>query len=233
MIQLKKKHYFLTALILLAGFSIPLLLKPNAESWSSTFSLSFTIVGALGTIATLIIAILLYDRFGSSAKFKEKQADAVIELASVLKRKEFKAITNKMTYNLPAFLPTLKGVQSIANNNGDGKKALLIPELFFESHLNQLYFDQHNYWLPEEIKDKIKFLDILATFESDDYLSNQYARLSLKDSEDAVWGKTVPQLTLEMFIINYITLLSEIESWLRKYSPVLVNLGFNDVRRPT
>src|SRR5258708_5433850 len=98
MYSIKKSYKILTVLICMVGFIMPLLLKDKTDSWNSIFSTSFTILQTLISIATLFIAILLYDRFGINAKFKEKQVDKIIELASLLEVTTISVASNQLTY---------------------------------------------------------------------------------------------------------------------------------------
>ena len=224
--SLKKSYFLWAGIIAVIGFIIPLLIKVNSESWNSVLSLSFAILGTLATIATLIIAIVLYDNFGSDAKFKEKQADAVIELAQLLKKTRFSAEAKKLTYNLPAYRSTLLSLHLVEDYKMDSSKTLLFPSNFFENSINTIYITGDNYWLPEEIKVKMKFLEIFGLISVENPFDEQYVRLNVNHSAKDEWQKSVPRLTLEMFIINYTNLLTEIEIWLKRYSDVTVNLGF-------
>lgn len=71
------KKQFLLIIISVIGsilaFMIPFFITNKNDSLVSILSLSFTAVGCFATLMTLVIAILLYKRFGLEYRFVEKQ----------------------------------------------------------------------------------------------------------------------------------------------------------------
>jgi hypothetical protein len=87
------------------------------------YSLIFTAIAAIATVATFIVAILLYDKFGLEHKFIDKQTDKVLELIDLLKGKVITAKTKGFTYFVRTSRSKLLELNSVIQFNNDSKKA--------------------------------------------------------------------------------------------------------------
>ncbi len=76
----------------------PFLTKTKDESFNTTLSTSFTVLSTLISVTALIVAIILFDRFGINAKFKERQLEIVLELVQELKTIRLSVSTERFTY---------------------------------------------------------------------------------------------------------------------------------------
>ncbi|MEO6540068.1 MAG: hypothetical protein ABIN74_03710 [Ferruginibacter sp.] len=206
------------------GVAAPFFLKGKTESWNSVLSLSFTILGTIATIATLIIALFLYDKFGINAKFKEKQADTVLELATALKKTQLSASTKGINYLLHVKQATHSNLDIIPSYKADRNKTLLFSTNY-EKLLSPILEFYYSYWLPKEIKEKMKFLDIMALVTVDDSSDEQYVKLIINNEKDAFWAQSFPKLSFEMFSINFHNLLKEVNAWLKIHSSIPVDLN--------
>ena len=93
-----KKQVYITTLICFVGFIIPFFTRNGDEEFNTTISTSFSVVSAIISIITLIVAIILFDRFGVNSKFKEKQVDLVLTLVNELSTIGMTISTHKYTY---------------------------------------------------------------------------------------------------------------------------------------
>ncbi|GAC1386765.1 MAG: hypothetical protein NVSMB45_16450 [Ginsengibacter sp.] len=222
---LRRKYLFWAILICIIGFVLPFLFKAKTDSYNSVISLSFTVLGTLITIVTLIIAFLVYDKFGINAKFKEKQVDTVIELSVLLKKTSMTVSASELNYLVHATQSSETIRNSIPAYKADSSKTILVPGNF--SHLiGNLNSLRLSYWLPEEIKNKMKFLDIYALAVVNDPYNEEYVRLDFNNSSNNVWMKTFPRLTFEMFNINLHNLFKEINIWFEAHSNISPNFNF-------
>lgn len=225
MYSIKKKHIIWATLICIIGFIIPLLLKSTEEKWSTVISLSLAVVETLLTIVTLVIAIILYDRFGINSKFKEHQVDKVIELALLLKDTNISVSTNQLNYLIHRSKSSILRRTDFPPYQIDCNKIILFPNNYDElfKAVNGL---RNDYWLPLEIKRKMKFLDIVGLASVENPFDENYVRLDINGSSDKVWMVSFPKITFEMLNINLHDLLSEIEDWLKQHSNVAIGLQF-------
>jgi hypothetical protein len=221
--SVRKSHKIWTIVLSTVGFMTPIILKEDRDSWNSVLSLSFTILGTLLSIATLLIAMLLFDRFGINAKFKDRQVDKVLELAIYLKETNISASTNKFRYFINASQSFISRRYEFPQYKTDENKTILFPGNY-EELFKQLNEIRNNYWLPQEIKIKMKFLEIYGLADVENHLEDQYVRLDINNNAQGEWKQSFPRITLEMFNINLHDLLREIDVWLKKHSNVTVDL---------
>lgn len=220
-----KKHTYITIAVCIVGFLIPFLLKKETESLNSIISVSFTILQTIITIAALIMALILFDKFGINAKFKERQVEKVLELINILHEKNMYVNTEEFTYIIHIRQYSIIRRNDVPYYKRDANKILLFPENFEEEFKN-LFIIRSSEWLPEEIKTKMEFINIFGTHDVDNSMDNtQYVRLSIGNSETVSWSQTFPKITFEMFNSCLLALLQEIESWLKKHSSIPVHLN--------
>ena len=83
---MKKKNlvWFFSAICLIS-FIFPFFLKDKDATLSNTLSLAFSSLSATATVATLIIAVLLYQQFTIDSILVERQTNKVLELIDLLK----------------------------------------------------------------------------------------------------------------------------------------------------
>jgi len=223
---LRRKYIILLSAFSITGMAIPFVLKSSNDSWNSVISTCFTIFGSILSVTTIIIAILLFDRFGVNAKFKEKQVDTIIELATLLKEMNITAASTKMTYYVHATQSSEEIRNKVPNYKTDSGKTILFPENF-EELIKNLYAIRDSYWFPPEIKNKMKVFEIYGTHGVDNAFDDKYVRLDFDRGSNGVWVATIPKITFEMLNINLHSIFIEIETWLKKHSDVLPNFKFH------
>ncbi|HKC69521.1 MAG TPA: hypothetical protein VKG26_14895, partial [Bacteroidia bacterium] len=158
----KKNNLIILSISLcILSFIVPFFLKSSQDTYLSVISVSLTAMGTVATIITLIIAIYLYDRFGLESKFIEKQTEKVLELTDLLKGKTILVKTTGFTYFIR---PSRQQLKSFNNDiiwyQEDRKKQILISPEDYDKALVEIIAIQRSYWLPEEIKIKMEFLQI-------------------------------------------------------------------------
>ncbi len=82
---------------------------------------------------------------------------------------------------------------------------------------------RQNPWLPEEIKNKLEFLNIYGSFKMGNFDDSQYAKLNINDDKPESWRTTMPKFTFEMFTINLADLLLTITKWLENHSNIKID----------
>lgn len=219
MSSINKKHFIWIALASIGLSIIPFFLRPNSDSWSSTLSLSLTIIGTVCNIITIIIVLLLYDRFGITAKFKEKQVWEVIELAILLKNTWITASSKKLKYIVNATQSSEELRKGFPEYQIDSQKALLFPSNFSKV-TEEIYTFMNSHWIPKEIKDKMKIFNILALADVENPDDDQYVKINFNNEGNEDWGISIPKLTLEMLNINLHELYITIDAWLKKHSDI-------------
>jgi hypothetical protein len=199
----------------------PFLTKTKDETFNTTLSTSFAIFSTLISITILIVAVVLFDRFGINAKFKERQVDTVLDLVSEIKTIKLNPSSkiryvnyirkcNELQRQLPAFY------------EADKTKTLLFPNNFSEL-IAPVFTFYDNPWLPVDIKQKLEFLNIIVTYDFEDFTNDDYIKLDINNAATTPWQVTIPKFSFEMFSINLATLLSTITNWLNDHSTININ----------
>ena len=185
------------------------------------------LISTISSVVTIIIAFLLFDRFGVSKKTLDKNVETVFELLEVIK--------SKIIYAEYEFdTGTYHSAISISDNLGEFKnnKIMLEKDILFNyedinnglSEINQF---ATNIWLPIQIKDKINKISLLsATSVKDNFLSkNKCFRVSFnlypeaRKEKEIIWYMTNDkETTFNEFLTNLEDLVAEIKTWLNNHS---------------
>lgn len=189
----------------------------------SLTSLAFTILQTIATVATLIIALLLYDRFGLNSKLVEKQTEKVLELIDSLRKVSFSiTIQTKQTYFIRASRSHLKALKTIDTFKIDSQKRILVSIDSYIESIKEISLIGESYWLPQKIKQKLKFLEIMATIKVSEELD--FVKLKSKlhgDKED--WVATLPELTFGEFVDDLYNLIEEVDTWIKEHTDIEIN----------
>lgn len=207
----KKQSLGISFILCLVAFIIPFCIYKQSDSLFTIISLSLNAVSTVAMIVTMVIAVLLYDRFGFEAKSKVKQLETVLELADNLKNVVIEVNANKFKYIIRPKVD-FKGINIFKN---DKEKVLLVKPNNFSKFLSNIYNIKNNDSLPDSIKHKIKLMEILAFTPLENSTNENYVRLFCQNFEsNEVWNLTEPQMSFEVFNNNFQSLINEIESWL-------------------
>jgi hypothetical protein len=222
--SIKKSYLIIAAIICVIGFITPFIIKSPNDTWNTVLSSAFTILSSVITIAAFIIAILLFDRFGINAKFKQKQIDEVLELASYLKNTNIHAKNSTFTYIIHRNQLSITSLNEYEEYKKDRGKTILLSNDFLD-FFSTLYVFTTKEWLPQEIKKKLEFINIKATEEVEKPEKGIFILMFIdKVEDDHIWRRTIPKLTFEMFNINLSALLREVDFWLKNHSDVHIKM---------
>lgn len=196
--------------------------KTKDDTLNVTLSTSFTILSTLISITTLIVAIILFDRFGINAKFKERQVDTVLEFVKELKGISLTVSTRRFTYL--NYIRKCINLERLPKDtyNTDKTKTLLFPDNY-KDLLNIFSKARQDPWLPDEIKKKLEFIDINGTSQVEQFNDDECVRLNINRDGAEPWRVTHPKFTFEMFSINLADLLTTVVKWIRDHSNIKVD----------
>jgi hypothetical protein len=218
-----KKHILL---LLLIGLSVIFIitLTASASNWNARLSLAFTATASLSTVATLIIAVKLYDRFGLKNQIITKQAEKIFELFDLLLTQTIIAETTSGKWMIRANTDQLKTFISEMTFKQDHHKKILMSIENYEGFHAKINPIRQSYWLPLEIHDALDFFNIGMITEIE-FDSQHHAKLHFVNSEKVGEYKLgLPEQTLGNFIENIIRLLDQIDIWLKKHSQIDIPL---------
>jgi hypothetical protein len=225
--MMKKYSKILLIILILSlcgAISLPFWLQTDPKD---AINMSGYLISTISSVVTIIIAFLLFDRFGVSKKTLDKNVETVFELLEVIKSKRIFA-----EYESDAGI--FHSVISISDNLDRFKKnkIMLEKDILFNyedinyglSEINQF---ATNIWLPVQIKDKINKISLLsATSVKDNFIFKNkcvmvYFNLypEARKEKDVKWFMTNDkETTFNEFLTNLEDLVTEIKTWLKNHS---------------
>jgi len=210
------------------AFVLPFVISKSSDSYLSILSTSFTGLGAIASLFTLVIALILYQRFGIESRFIERQTDKTLELVDIIKGKVINVKTKKYNYFL-RFKIDDKNILKEKFYDYLNPKIIIIKHNDYEIFTRSLYEIRKSYWLPKEIKEKMGFLIIYGHKKlSDDSNSEKYARLNFENDNSGDYVLPMPEMTVADYIKKKNELTKSIENWLSKHSDIKIDLKLEE-----
>lgn len=194
----KKDLIWLFSVICLISFVFPFFLRDKNTTLFDTISLAFTSLSAVATLATLLIAILLYQQFSIDSILVERQTNKVLELIDLLKGQIVHIGVEKYEYLSRFDVDDDSLFESHYYLEMAGMTLITRPK-DFETLFGKMVDLSYSYWMPNEIKEKMEFLKITGYFmEVKPEEIKHYAKLKIssKENEDDEWLIITPNLKL-------------------------------------
>lgn len=193
---MKKKNlvWFFSAICLIS-FIFPFFLKDKDATLSNTLSLAFSSLSATATVATLIIAVLLYQQFTIDSILVERQTNKVLELIDLLKGQVVYIGVEEYDY-LSRFDIDDDALFESKYYLDMAGLTLITRSKDFETFFDKIVNISYSYWMPEEIKAKMEFLKITGFYRVVEKAEiKNYAKLKVsKEAEDDEWLLIMPNL---------------------------------------
>ncbi|MCO6162562.1 hypothetical protein [Flavobacterium sp. NRK F7] len=181
------------------------------------------------SFVTLVIALLLYDRYNYRKLIFEKKLDIVLQLLLTLKNTRIQ-ISYRNFEKESRFLGNISvdriEINRFLNNQYFNIQSKVIFEaLEIQNYLDEIMRFKTNPFMPKEIVERLEFLSIIYFEGVENKLDyqNEYVKLSInknaknfKDLKD--WYKPAKDISFAEFISNYLKVLIEIEKWINKHS---------------
>lgn len=216
--KFNRKHLIGFITLCLAGFIVPFITRTETETANTIISTAFTIVSTIVAIITLVVGIILFDKYGVNAIFKEKQVDVVLQLINELKLLNLSVSGEEYRYS--NYIRHCNNLENMASYYQiDKTKILIFPENH-ESLMKPIYNLLENVWLPSEIKEKTKFLQIFMTRDNSPYSNSNFVKLEINNSKTEIYVETIPKLTFEMFSINLSNFIQYTLLWVKEHTHV-------------
>jgi esterase/lipase len=214
-------------LILLIGGAIILPFSLQADM-KEAINISGYLISTIASTVTIIIALVLFDRFGVSKKTLDKNIETVFNLLEVIKSKTIYA-----EYESDSGIQYFAAI-SIHDNLEEFKKNKIMLEkdiLFNYEDINKGLSEIHQFkasvWLPVQIRKKIEKISFISVYSvNDSFLQKNncvkiYFHLypEARKEKEVRWYKTnQKETTFNEFLSNLEDLVAEIKSWLNKHS---------------
>jgi len=186
------------------------------------------LISALSSFITLIIAILLYNKFGIEKEILTKQTKVVFNLLVELKKMRFVFLRPNNGGLLQVFLDNYK-----ENDFWEYEKdrELLFNFNYFEA-LSKIFDISNNVFLPREISEKMKLINI-STIKVVDEIKNKHLKVKIfgfsnKSNQDERFGILNDKpITLKEYLKIWDDIISATEKWMQKKSAKHYELNFH------
>jgi len=192
---------------------------------ASNITIGLTAVQTVATFIMMIMAFVLYDRFGSKKRYFEKCTDEVEKIQYLLEINPifFHSTENvkiNHTYYLRADTNHINDIKSLNLYKEDSKKKILASfDNYIKSTSILLQIGKSKY-VPSNIKNKMKFLEFGVFVKIENPLDQKYLRIKFDNSSNEEWALVSPEIIFEDFVQNYYDLIIEVDNWMKKYSKV-------------
>lgn len=185
------------------------------------------LIRTIFSVVTMIIAFLLFDRFGVSKQALNKNVETVFELLEVIKSKTIYAEYESDAGVFHAAISISDDLDKFKNHKIMLEKDILFNYEDINYGLSEINQFATNIWLPVKIKDKIKKISLLSAssvkdnFDSKNKCVKVYFNLypEARKEKDVKWYMTnEKETTFNEFLTNLKDLVREIKTWLNKHS---------------
>ena len=223
---MKKVYIVIIACSIIGAIALLVFSIIFSEDLSNGIIIGAGLIGSLASIITMIVALLIYDKFGLDKKITDYQTESIFRLIEQIRNTSCKVQGKRMTY-LIWFAVDLGDREPIIRLNQEESKKLLFTTSNDKEDPFNIYKHKYDIWLPKEVKSKLKFLDFwgTSTSEPSDWKADHL--LSSFDNFEGNLFLMGKEMTLLEFIDNIEALKKEILIWLRKYSSVRLEINFD------
>lgn len=219
-----------TTISCITAFVLPFIFSTYKDSLLYTLSVSYTGLGAAATVGTLIIAIILYNKYGIESRFLERQTDKTLELVDYLKGKKVN-ISNKSLRFFSRFnIDDVEGLNNADFFKSFMNKTIIINVNDYEKFFNEIFEIRKSYWLPKEIREKIESLEYSAYEEEIiDSNNDMYARMDFVSKNDSrKYIVPYPRMSVSEYLKRKNLLIMTIIDWLDKHCNIKLDLRFEE-----
>lgn len=189
---------------------------------NQSIGIGTNLISALASFATLLIAILLYSKYGAEKSLLQKQTDVVFRLLHQLKKTRF--FLEDEEHFLQLFLERLN-----YPNWEEYKNRELLFDYTYAEGLNEIWETAEDVFLPTQIAQKMESLKMLMLIcvpieaKHLKVLLPGYQQTAKDDQFGLLNNKS---LKFHEFISLWKGVIDETKKWLEIHSDIAVNLNF-------
>lgn len=200
--------------------ALPFFLTSTA---TDSLVVSSNMISALASLATLLIAVLLYSKYGVEKSVLDKQTETVLLLLTELKKTRFLCEWSDGMLQL-----RLDCLQDKYWGKYKDKKMLF--DGGYAEGLKNIWDITENVFLPVEIAEKIDPLTvqfIIGSQKGKDYMVVKIPGYSQKLKGKHFFGLlNGKQMTVREFVLLWSTVVGATKKWLQEHSSISVDLNF-------
>ena len=200
---------------ILLSVILPLIFKEDSETFNETLNIIAALISSIAGLITLLIAILLFNKFGIETPLLEKKTEVVFKFIEEYKKVRFFVSGNK--YGL---MIRLHNPNDIAYEDWYGEK-LVFPVEYSEG-LNSLMKISENPFMPKTITEKLAKINFYhLVMDVDDEKLEEYAKVTVQGQsiiENKFGRFNGKDMTLFEFLNLVDELRNEIIDWVNNNS---------------
>jgi hypothetical protein len=220
---MKKKIIIIAIILLIVIFTAIFILNDQIiESLKDAFS----IIEGISSIVVVIIAFMLYDKYGFEKTIKEKNLEVSLKLLEEIKKTTILIVGKDefLQYRLTSF--------SIMVYEHRYKEKLLFSENYYDN-LNPIFEFSNNLYLPNEIKLKLdKIIPYTMGKCTQTVNLDEYWKVVIKGDKSKEWLYNMINNQSDITVFDYLTnwddLITTIQDWCSKNSDSKVDLNIKD-----
>lgn len=196
-----------------------------SNEYYEVITTSSSIIGALSAIITLIIALLLFSKYGVEKSLINKQTEVVFQLLQELKKTRF-----IITFGEPKGLLQLQlDMLSHEYLNDYKDKHLLFNKSYYDG-LKAIWDLAEDVFLPVEITESIRPLmmqSLSGEKETNGYMIVTIPGVNISSENDFSGKLNFEDISMQDFINRWSLVISKTKKWLKEYSNENMNINFD------
>ncbi len=211
-------------LLILGAIALPFWFQTDIKE---AINMSGYLISTIASAVTIIIALLLFDRFGVSKKTLDKKVETVFKLLELIKSKTIYAEYESDSGTHYSAISMSDNLEQFKQDKIILEKDILFNYEDINNGLSEINQFTANVWLPVQIREKIKRLSLVSASSVKENFSpkNKCVRIyfnlypETRNGKKIVWYMTnQKETTYNEFLTNLEDLVIEIKAWLNKYS---------------
>lgn len=217
----KNKLYIISAILLIIAIVLPVFISCLGDDALKVIDSISALIGACCGVITLLIAILLYNKYGIDQSITDKQLKVVFDIVDELKKTVVFALS---TSNSGSFFARLNFWTTDISGFSNSPHSYLDDTVYFKisyAHaFNHLYELAQEPFAPQEVAKAIKDIQLFMLSEvKPEHRVERYVILFANSDEnvnncDVVGKFNNIDMTLRDYIQNYQKIKESIKTWL-------------------
>lgn len=196
-------------LVMICIFILPFQLTNDQQK---TISVSMGLISGISSLITLVIAFLLFDKYGLKKGFIKAQTEIVLSQLEAIKTANFLILDKDNSFL--QFYPIENRLDSYERYYSE---KLIFNKKYWE-YTNQVFRFSSSIYMPKEIASKIgklkpSLMEHISASEVD-----YYSKVTFwgENEKDSIYGRVNGEdITFQEFYTNWLAILDEINKWLK------------------
>lgn len=222
---IKNRYFSVISVIVLLFIILFVISFFSNDCYKDKLSDVFNWLSGLSSLVTLIIALLLFDKYGLNKKIDEKKQDVVLELLDELSNSILIIDTN-LTRGGRISVPYVIASEKSSISFVDFENKILIFSEDYTLSIFRIGKYSKKYWMPKSIKEKLNqacifgivFNDKLDPFDEKFVRVRFSSEITNSNDNDLKYGVSVVALDIDTYINRWVELHQCIIKWINDHA---------------